>query len=194
MEQSLFARFVRLGVPPVQLDAQGRARPSLCELYNWRYKMLGNLPHVLTSPEYQYANPGFCYDYQLINVEDLNGIGESEPTPHFYQVCSHIPSLITSITSQSFNSHITSLITSITSQSFNSHIPSLTTSITSQSFNSHITSLITSITSQSFNSHIPSLITSITSQSFNSHIPSLTTSLRHHPFTSIPSPVTSLLT
>ena len=86
MEQSLFARFVRLGVPPVQLDAQGRARPSLCDLYNWRYKLLGNLPHVLTSSEYQYANPGFCYDYQLINVEDLNGIGESEPTPHFYQV------------------------------------------------------------------------------------------------------------
>ncbi|KAL5463485.1 hypothetical protein EMCRGX_G032381 [Ephydatia muelleri] len=85
MEQSLFARFVRLGVPPVQLDAQGRARPSLCDLYNWRYKLLGNLPHVLTSSEYQYANPGFCYDYQLINVEDLNGIGESEPTPHFYQ-------------------------------------------------------------------------------------------------------------
>ena len=27
MEQSLFTRFVRLGVPTVQLDAQGRARP-----------------------------------------------------------------------------------------------------------------------------------------------------------------------
>jgi intron-binding protein aquarius len=27
MEQSLFARFVRLGVPTVELDAQGRARP-----------------------------------------------------------------------------------------------------------------------------------------------------------------------
>ena len=37
MEQSLFTRFVRLRVPTVQLDAQGRARPSLCELYNWRY-------------------------------------------------------------------------------------------------------------------------------------------------------------
>jgi intron-binding protein aquarius len=28
MEQSLFARFVRLGVPTVQLDAQGRSRPG----------------------------------------------------------------------------------------------------------------------------------------------------------------------
>ena len=27
MEQSLFTRFVRLGVPYVELDAQGRARP-----------------------------------------------------------------------------------------------------------------------------------------------------------------------
>ena len=53
MEQSLFARFVRLGVPTIQLDAQGRARPSLCTLYQWRYARLDNLPHVLTSPEYQ---------------------------------------------------------------------------------------------------------------------------------------------
>ena len=36
MEQSMFARFVRLRVPTVQLDAQGRARPALCQLYNWR--------------------------------------------------------------------------------------------------------------------------------------------------------------
>lgn len=28
MEQSLFTRFVRLGVPHLQLDAQGRARPE----------------------------------------------------------------------------------------------------------------------------------------------------------------------
>lgn len=36
-DQSLFARFVRLGVARVELDAQGRARPSLAKLYNWRY-------------------------------------------------------------------------------------------------------------------------------------------------------------
>ena len=53
MEQSLFARFVRLGVPTIQLDAQGRARPSLCSLYQWRYTKLDNLPHVQTTPEYQ---------------------------------------------------------------------------------------------------------------------------------------------
>ncbi|XP_054010956.1 RNA helicase aquarius [Hylaeus anthracinus] len=85
MEQSLFARFVRLGVPTVDLDGQGRARPSICNLYNWRYKKLGNLTHVERSPEYLVANAGFLYDFQLINVEDFNGVGESEPSAYFYQ-------------------------------------------------------------------------------------------------------------
>ncbi|XP_073465795.1 RNA helicase aquarius [Aquarana catesbeiana] len=85
MEQSLFTRFVRLGVPTVDLDAQGRARASLCNLYNWRYKSLGNLPHVQLLPEFRTANAGLLYDCQLINVDDFNGIGESEPNPYFYQ-------------------------------------------------------------------------------------------------------------
>lgn len=85
MEQSLFARFVRLGVPTVDLDGQGRARPSICNLYNWRYKKLGNLTHVESSSEYLVANSGFLYDFQLINVEDFNGVGESEPSAYFYQ-------------------------------------------------------------------------------------------------------------
>ncbi|XP_076165553.1 RNA helicase aquarius isoform X2 [Ptiloglossa arizonensis] len=85
MEQSLFARFVRLGVPTVDLDGQGRARPSICNLYNWRYKKLGNLAHVERSPEYLVANAGYLYDFQLINVEDFNGVGESEPSAYFYQ-------------------------------------------------------------------------------------------------------------
>ncbi|XP_013382213.1 intron-binding protein aquarius-like isoform X1 [Lingula anatina] len=85
MEQSLFTRFVRLGVPTVDLDAQGRARPSLCNLYNWRYKKLGNLSHVSLWPEFRTANPGFFFDFQLIDVGDFNGVGESEPTPYFYQ-------------------------------------------------------------------------------------------------------------
>ena len=60
---------------------------SICNLYNWRYKKLGNLPHVDVWPDYRTANPGFHFDFQLINVEDFNGIGESEPNPYFYQVC-----------------------------------------------------------------------------------------------------------
>merc|ERR1719216_272085 len=85
MEQSLFTRLVRLGVPTVDLDAQGRSRPSICSLYNWRYKALGNLPHVLNHSDYQVANGGFSFDYQLINVPDFNGVGESSPSPFFYQ-------------------------------------------------------------------------------------------------------------
>nr|VDD15377.1 unnamed protein product [Brassica rapa] len=34
MDQSLFTRFVRLGIPYIELNAQGRARPSLAKLYN----------------------------------------------------------------------------------------------------------------------------------------------------------------
>ena len=85
MEQSLFTRLVRLGVPTVDLDAQGRARPSIASLYNWRYKSLGNLPHVLSEEEYVTANAGFSFDYQLVNVPDFNGVGESQPSPYFYQ-------------------------------------------------------------------------------------------------------------
>lgn len=85
MEQSLFARFVRLRVPTIDLDGQGRSRPSICNLYNWRYNKLGNLQHVVRSPEYLVANAGFQFDFQLINVEDFNGVGESEPSAYFYQ-------------------------------------------------------------------------------------------------------------
>jgi len=84
LDQSLFTRFVRLGVPTVDLDFQGRARPSIAELYNWRYKKLGNLPAVMTS-EFQTANPGFAYEYQLVDVGDYEGRGETEPNPYFYQ-------------------------------------------------------------------------------------------------------------
>ncbi|TRY75128.1 hypothetical protein TCAL_00660 [Tigriopus californicus] len=85
MEQSMFTRLVRLGVPTVDLDAQGRARPSIASLYNWRYKNLGNLSHVLNQDEFMAANGGFSFDYQLINVPDFNGVGESQPSPFFYQ-------------------------------------------------------------------------------------------------------------
>uniref|UniRef100_A0A182YG12 RNA helicase aquarius n=1 Tax=Anopheles stephensi TaxID=30069 RepID=A0A182YG12_ANOST len=85
MEQSLFTRLVRLGVPTIDLDGQGRARSSICELYKWRYSRLGDLEHVRKWPEYCRANAGFAFEYQLINVEDFNGVGESEPNPYFYQ-------------------------------------------------------------------------------------------------------------
>ncbi|XP_076822195.1 RNA helicase aquarius-like [Clavelina lepadiformis] len=85
MEQSLFSRLIRLGVPAVQLDAQGRARPSICNLYRWRYSSLGDLPHITERSEYNCFNPGLSFDYQVINVENYQGVGESEPNPYFYQ-------------------------------------------------------------------------------------------------------------
>ncbi|KAI1358603.1 hypothetical protein F5Y08DRAFT_321500 [Xylaria arbuscula] len=85
LEQSLFSRLVRLGIPVITLDQQGRARPSIAALYQWRYPSLGNLPHVESLPEFQSANAGFKYEYQFINVPDYKGHGEVEPTPHFIQ-------------------------------------------------------------------------------------------------------------
>ena len=85
LEQSLFLRLVRLGVPTIALDCQGRARPSIAELYSWRYGKLRNLPNVLTDAEYLRANPGFRHEYQFIEVPDYKGVGETQPSPHFLQ-------------------------------------------------------------------------------------------------------------
>ena len=85
LEQSLFSRLVRLGVPTVTLDRQGRARPSIAKLYQWRYENLDNLSEVQSRPEFVAANAGFKFDYQFINVPAYKGRGESEPTPHFIQ-------------------------------------------------------------------------------------------------------------
>lgn len=37
LDQSLFSRLLRLGVPSIQLDCQGRSRAALADLYRWRY-------------------------------------------------------------------------------------------------------------------------------------------------------------
>ncbi|TQV92575.1 DEAD helicases superfamily protein (Aquarius) [Cordyceps javanica] len=85
LEQSLFSRFVRLGVPTISLDQQGRARPSIARLYQWRYPKLHNLPDVSNNVEFKQANAGFKFDFQFINVPKYKGKGEMEPTPHFIQ-------------------------------------------------------------------------------------------------------------
>lgn len=84
LDQSLFTRFIRLSVPHITLDAQGRSRPSLSDLYKWRYEGLRDLD-VVKKDNYLLANPGFLYEYQLIDVPDFHGMGETMPTPHFYQ-------------------------------------------------------------------------------------------------------------
>ncbi|KAK6347734.1 hypothetical protein TWF718_005567 [Orbilia javanica] len=85
MEQSLFVRFVRLNVPLIRLDKQGRARPSIASLYNWRYPGLGDLDYLSRNPEFLQANAGFRHELQFVNVDDFRGHGEQEPTPHFIQ-------------------------------------------------------------------------------------------------------------
>lgn len=85
LDQSLYARFVRLRTPTVDLNLQGRARSAIADLYRWRYKDLGNLASVLTEDRFRLANKGISYEYQFINVEDFEGRGESTPTPQFYQ-------------------------------------------------------------------------------------------------------------
>lgn len=80
----MFTRFVRLNVPHVQLDAQGRMRPTLANLFNWRYSNLRNLPGTSVDA-YAIANAGFNYEYQFVDVGDLDGRGETEPVPHFIQ-------------------------------------------------------------------------------------------------------------
>lgn len=85
MDQSLFTRFVRLGIPYIELNAQGRARPSIAKLYNWRYRDLGDLPYVREEVIFHKANAGFSYEYQLIDVPDYHGKGETAPSPWFYQ-------------------------------------------------------------------------------------------------------------
>jgi intron-binding protein aquarius len=72
-------------VPTIDLNLQGRARPSIAQLYSWRYKDLGDLTRVLQGKEYVAANPGLTYEFQLIDVGKFNGVGETQPSPYFYQ-------------------------------------------------------------------------------------------------------------
>ena len=46
---------------------------------------MGNLDHVTQSEKFQLANPGFAHTFQMINVDDFEGKGESTPTPFYYQ-------------------------------------------------------------------------------------------------------------
>ena len=85
LEQSLFLRLIRLGVPHTTLDAQGRCRPSMTALFSWRYPGLHNLPHTTSHPSFSRANAGFAHEYQFIDIDDYQSAGEREPTPHFIQ-------------------------------------------------------------------------------------------------------------
>lgn len=87
MDQSLFSRLSRLGVPVIELDFQGRARPEIADLYGWQYSAgLKHLPNVVQQEGH---NAGFLYNFQFINVGVNNHQqgkgGETEPSAHFIQ-------------------------------------------------------------------------------------------------------------
>ncbi len=86
LEQSMFTRFIRLGVPMIQLDCQGRSRSELAALWSWRYDNLHDMD-TLTQPgtPYHMGNAGFQYTYQFIDVQPFEGKGEQcLTTSHSY--------------------------------------------------------------------------------------------------------------
>jgi intron-binding protein aquarius len=89
-DQSMFSRFIRSGFPFIPLNQQGRAKPEIASLYNWRYNSsaltkLGNLPFVEQSPEYLQGNTGFYYSYQFIHVPYYQNKGENSPVHNSFQ-------------------------------------------------------------------------------------------------------------
>ncbi|KAG6583101.1 Intron-binding protein aquarius [Phytophthora cinnamomi] len=91
-DQSLFTRLLRLGVPHLVLDRQGRSRPELADIYRWRYDgisstgdqhSLGDLPRVESEAEYQTGNVGFAHTAQFV---DLSGTAkERQPRPFAFE-------------------------------------------------------------------------------------------------------------
>jgi intron-binding protein aquarius len=81
MDQSLFQRLIRLNVPSIELDHQGRMRSELANLFRWNYKELKDLNQEM----FNKVNEGFKFNYQFINVEDYANKGEIQPNPFYYQ-------------------------------------------------------------------------------------------------------------
>ncbi|TDH71608.1 hypothetical protein CCR75_003527 [Bremia lactucae] len=76
-DQSLFTRLLRLGVPYIALDYQGRSRKELVDIYRWQYDeilssentaTLGDFHRVKINPEYQTGNAGFACVAQFIDL------------------------------------------------------------------------------------------------------------------------------
>ncbi|CRG95233.1 P-loop containing nucleoside triphosphate, putative [Plasmodium gallinaceum] len=84
-EQSLYKRFLRLEIPSIYLNEQGRMRNELCNIYKFFYSkyniQIENLECVYKEKFLKSFNPGFTYTYQFIHVESQ----EYTPIPYFYQ-------------------------------------------------------------------------------------------------------------
>ncbi|KJP85407.1 hypothetical protein AK88_04946 [Plasmodium fragile] len=84
-EQSLYKRFLRLELPSIYLNEQGRMRNEICNVYKYFYSkyniQIANLECINRDKFLKNFNPGFTYTYQFIHVESE----EYTPVPYFYQ-------------------------------------------------------------------------------------------------------------
>ena len=86
LDSTLISRLIKLGVRTVQLDAQGRMRESLKSIFSWKYSFeIHDLPIIAQEKRFSLANPGFLYTYQLINMDEYMGDGETSPNPQTTQ-------------------------------------------------------------------------------------------------------------
>jgi hypothetical protein len=53
----------------------------MADLYRWRYTALHDLPAVASEARFHTANAGFAHPFQFVDVDDLNGVGESSVPP-----------------------------------------------------------------------------------------------------------------
>ncbi|SOV24563.1 P-loop containing nucleoside triphosphate hydrolase, putative [Plasmodium sp. DRC-Itaito] len=84
-EQSLYKRFLRLDLPSIYLNEQGRMRSEICNIYKYFYSKynieISNLECIYKENFVKSFNPGFTYTYQFIHVPSE----EYSPIPYFYQ-------------------------------------------------------------------------------------------------------------
>ena len=85
LNQSLFSRLTRLGFPVIELEEQSEFRPTIANIFRSCYKELVDSPLISEIENFKYANPGFCFETQFINVDDYMGRGEMEPRKQFIQ-------------------------------------------------------------------------------------------------------------
>ncbi|KAL9643532.1 hypothetical protein ABK040_010146 [Willaertia magna] len=89
MNQSLFARLFRSldekDILTLSYDSL-QTFTELIPLFKWNYPSTFYESVLLSSEDKKVSPPnGFEFNCQFINVEDYQGVGESEPVPHFYQ-------------------------------------------------------------------------------------------------------------
>jgi intron-binding protein aquarius len=85
LNQSLFTRLTRLGFPSIELEVQSEYRPTIANVFRPCYTELIDSNLLLQNEAFKYANPGFCFETQFINVDNYLDRGETEPRKRFIQ-------------------------------------------------------------------------------------------------------------